>query len=388
MKRQAVCNIIFLFFISLLLSYAPSAQETRRSRIVVTPTPSQTPTPSKIQSPSPTPTPPSTPIPSQTPISEVARKPLEPIKSLSELQDKIRQILSQPSLRRCRIGIKIVSLDTGKVVFDEDSDKYFMPASNMKNFTVATALEKLTPDFRFVTSVYATSAPDKDGIIKGDLIIFGRGDPTISFGINPEDDVKGMERLVEKIVAAGVKKIEGNLIGDESYFSSSPIPYTWEWDDLQWYYGAQVSALSINDNAAKVVIKPSSKANEKASVQIIPPESGFALINEVNTAEGNSREIGIKRSLGTNLLEVSGFIGRSAKPFETYVALPNPALTFVSILRLLLEQKGIVITGKTETVNSDYRKKNPLPVGLIEIAKLESPPLKLIAQKTMKPSQN
>lgn len=374
-------KIKLLFVLLALIGFEVLAQqEKQRVRVVATPSPSpstqprQTPTPLTIK-----------PNPSPSPSAKIEKSP---IKSLSELQLKIRQILSNQLLQRCRIGIKVISLDTDKVIFDEDSTKYFMPASNMKNFTVAAALEKLTPDFRFVTSVYATSALDKDGVIKGDLIIFGRGDPTISFGINPDDDIKGMEKLVEKIVSAGVRRIEGNLIADESYFNSSPIPYTWEWDDLQWYYGAQVSALSINDNAAKLLIKPSRTKNENATLQLLPPESGLVVINEVKTTEGDSKQIELKRRLGTNILEVSGFMGKNAKPFETYVAIPNPALTFISILRSLLEQKGVVIKGQTQVFDSDYRKKNPLNKNLIEIAKLESPPLSLIAQRTMKPSQN
>ncbi len=392
MKHQIAFRTLLIVFLSALLGFELLAQEKYLARVVATLTPSPTPLPNLL--PTKTPKPSQTPTQSgvltsnQPPTREKSPKTLEPIKTLSELQFKIRQVLSRPSLQRCRIGIKIVSFDTGKIIFDEDSTKYFMPASNMKNFTVATALEKLTPNFRFVTSVYAPSAPDKNGIIKGDLIVFGRGDPTIFFGIDSKDDIKGMEKLAEKIASTGVKKIEGDLIGDESYFTSSPIPYTWEWDDLQWYYGAQISALSVNDNSAKLVITPSQKTYEEASVQVIPPESGFLLINEVKTTEGNSRQIEIRRKLGTNVLEVSGFIGKNANPFEAYVALPNPALTFVSILRSLLEQKGIIITGKTKTADSEYRKKNPLPTNLVELTKLESPPLGLIAQKTMKPSQN
>jgi D-alanyl-D-alanine carboxypeptidase/D-alanyl-D-alanine-endopeptidase (penicillin-binding protein 4) len=392
MKYQIVCRTLLVVFLSALLGFGLLAQEEYLVRVIATPTLLPTPLPNllptKTPKPSQTPTSPGVSTPSQRPTPEKSPKAFEPIRTLSELQLKIRQVLSRPSLQRCRIGIKIVSLDTGKIIFDEDSTKYFMPASNMKNFTVATALEKLTPNFRFVTSVYAPSAPDQDGLIKGDLIVFGRGDPTIFFGINSEDDIKGMEKLAEKIASTGVKRIEGDLIGDESYFTSSPIPYTWEWDDLQWYYGAQVSALSVNDNSAKLTITPSQKADEKALVQVIPPESGFLLINEVKTIEGNSHQIQIRRKLGTNILEVSGSIGKDAKPFEAYVALPNPALTFVSILRSLLEQKGIIITGETKTVDSEYRKKNPLSANLVELTKLESPPLGLIAQKTMKPSQN
>jgi len=182
--------------------------------------PRTTPTPAAKVSPTPSPTITPTPTPSV-------------VQALEGLQSKIRQRLFAPEVRRGRIGIKIVSLATGKIVFENDSDKYFMPASNMKNFTVATAMERLTPDFRFVTSVFAVSQPDADGTIKGDLRIFGRGDISISTSFANGDYYKGLDDLAEKIKLAGVKRIDGSIIGDESYFKGFALPATWEWDDLQ-----------------------------------------------------------------------------------------------------------------------------------------------------------
>ncbi len=126
----------------------------------------------------------------------------------------------------------------------------------MKNFTVAAALEKLTPDFRFVTSVYATALPDPDGTIKGDLRIFGRGDVSISTAFTEGNYYKKLDEFADKIAAAGVKRIEGSIVADDSYFSGNPIPASWEWDDLQWYYGAEVSALPLNDNAVDLTVTP------------------------------------------------------------------------------------------------------------------------------------
>lgn len=312
------------------------------------------------------------------------------VQSLPDLQAKIRSILLRPQLQRGQIGVKIVSLDTGKVIFEENAEKYFMPASNMKNFTVSAALEKLSPEFRFVTSVYAPAMPDAaTGTIRGDLIIYGRGDPSISTAFNDKDYFKGMNNLAEKIVAAGVRRIEGALIGDESYFSGDPFPSSWEWDDLQWYYGAEVSALTVNDNALDLVVRPGAEVGAPASVQLLPSVNGVLLVNNTLTgAAGTRRDIGIRRRLGTNIIEVYGSIPRGAGAYTNYVSVPKPAFAFVSMLRQLLEQKGVVITGQTRTVDAEFRRNAPLPANLVEVAKLESPPLSLIAAKTMKPSQN
>ncbi|MGI8468154.1 MAG: D-alanyl-D-alanine carboxypeptidase/D-alanyl-D-alanine endopeptidase [Pyrinomonadaceae bacterium] len=363
-----------------------TAQETQRNRVIVKPTPTpgttlfpkQTPTPQPTFTPTPVPTPTTTP----TPV---------PIQTLPELQNKIRAVLARPQLMRGQVGVKIVSLDTGKVLFENNSEKYFMPASNMKNFTVSTAFERLTPNFRFVTSVYAPTMPDAGGVIHGNLTIYGRGDPSISTAFNDGDYYKGMDALAQKIVAAGVKRVEGDLIGDESYFNSDAIPSTWEWDDLQWYYGAEVSALTINDNALDLIIRPGASVGAIASAQILPNAYGMILMNRVTTeAAGTKREISIYRKLGSNVLELSGTIPMNLEKYQTEVAAYRPANVFVSILRQLLEQKGVTIAGQTKVINA--REKTNLGISTqlppVEITRLESVPFSIIAAKTMKPSQN
>jgi serine-type D-Ala-D-Ala carboxypeptidase/endopeptidase (penicillin-binding protein 4) len=371
-KRRELTAVFSLAiaFGALVFGFSATAQETSRERVIARPTPTVTPKPTVSPTASPTPTP-------------------AALQTLPDLQSKIRSILLRPQLQRGNIGVKIISLDTGKVVFEENAEKYFMPASNMKNFTVSTALEKLTPDFRFVTSVYAPAMPDASGTIRGDLIIYGRGDPSISTAFNDKDYFKGMDALAQKIVASGVKRIEGALIGDESYFSGDALPASWEWDDLQWYYGAEVSALTVNDNALDLVVRPGSSIGAPANVQLLPGAIGVVLVNNTRTVSaGAKRDIGIRRRLGTNVIEVYGSMPLGDKPLTEYVSVPKPALFFVSMLRQLLEQKGVTITGQTRTIDAEFRRNAPLPVNLIEVTKLESPPLSLIAAKTMKPSQN
>ncbi|MEO7538474.1 MAG: D-alanyl-D-alanine carboxypeptidase/D-alanyl-D-alanine-endopeptidase [Pyrinomonadaceae bacterium] len=296
------------------------------------------------------------------------------------------------------MGIKIVSLNSGTTVFENESEKYFVPASNMKNFTVAAAIERLTPDFKFVTSVYAAALPDTSGVIKGDLRIYGRGDVSISTAFNgvnaPDDDLstggstpdgayyKGIDKLVDKIAAAGVKRIEGGIVGDESYFKGNAIPYTWEWSDLQWYYGAEISALPINDNAVDLSVKPGSSGGP-CIVTVSPPNTIVQVVNLCSTA-GGTQTLRVVKRLDRNILEVSGTMPPEDKGFTGSVTFTRPAALFVALLKQRLEAKGIVVTGGSRllasTVTTDPAK--------IEITKLESPPLSVIAAKTMKPSQN
>ena len=307
------------------------------------------------------------------------------VRTVEDLQSEIRSRLLRPELRRGQVGIKVVSLNTGKVVFDENSEKYFMPASNMKNFTVAAALEKLTPDFRFVTSVYATALPGPDGTIKGDVRIFGRGDVSISTAFTEGNYYKKLDELTDKILAAGVKRIEGSIVADDSYFSGNPVPSSWEWDDLQWYYGAEVSALPLNDNAVDLAVGPG-PVGYPCSVKLSPYNPVFRVKNLcLTTAAGTPRTLKIDKQLGQNQLEISGTLPAGNAGFSGSVTVSRPAELFAALLKQRLEMKGIAVTGQ-------YSVRSPaaaIPAAeQVELAKLESPPLSLIAAKTMKPSQN
>jgi D-alanyl-D-alanine carboxypeptidase/D-alanyl-D-alanine-endopeptidase (penicillin-binding protein 4) len=377
------------------------------------------------QTPTPTTAPPGK--PSVTVTDNVTPAPVTAGRTLADLQAEIRGRLMRPELRRGQVGIKIVSLNTGKIVFEENAEKYFMPASNMKNFTVATALEKLTPDFRFVTSVYAAAMPDSNGTIKGDLRVYGRGDVSIStafypsaadlnvskvmaapqnpntaarnpateqaksqgpIGSAPHPDAvyyQGIDKLIDKIIAAGVKRIEGSIIGDDTYFKGYAIPETWEWDDLQSYYGAEVSALPINDSAVDLDVKPGT-VGYACVVKLSPYNTVYRIKNLcITTPAGSPRTLRIEKELGQNQLNITGTLPVGNGGFSNSVAVSRPAELFAALLKIRLQQRGVEVAGQ-------YRVQSPLitaaPPESVEIARLESPPLSLIAAKTLKPSQN
>ena len=381
MKRNQL-NIAALFAFAILsfgfnFGFSASAQISR-PRVNPTPTPKNSPTP-KI---TPTPTPSVTPTPTPTPPQYL---------TLSEVQAKIQNVLSRPNLQRGHIGVKIVSLDTNQVIYEQNAEKYFMPASNMKGYTVAAALEKLSPDFRFITSVYATAMPDANGTVKGDLTIYGRGDVSLSNTFYDGDYYKGLDALADKIVQSGVKKIEGNLIGDETYFSGSAIPNGWEWDDLQWKSGAEISALPLNDNLVDLSVKPNFAAGAPCSVLILPINPVMRVVNRcVTSAAGTLRTLKIEKKLAQNIIEISGTLPAGDKGFANFITVSHPSEMFTALLKQRLQMKGVTIAGQSRVFGAAEKStliaETRLP--FIEIAKLESPPLSVLAAKTLKPSQN
>lgn len=339
------------------------------------------------------------PQPSPSPIPAPAKSSV-PSKSVAELQQKIAAVLAKPELSSALIGLKIVSLDTGKVIFEENEDKLLRPASNMKLYTVAAALDRLSPDYRFTTSVYAPKRPDSSGVIKGDLTIFGRGDPSLAARFNNGDYFKGINALADKIVASGVKKVDGDLVGDESYFVGPRYGSGWAWEDLTWYYGAEVTPLTINDNALDLFIKPGPGVGKPAVITTGPPDPLLQIVNRVTTAPaGTRREISISRGLGEDVIVISGKIAADDKGYTGGIGISHPAMLFVYLLRSALAQKGVAIKGKSRTVDLQTKEisatRPPLYAATggsdsppIEIATLQSPPFSVIAAQTLKPSQN
>ncbi len=361
----------------------------------------QAPSPSPFASPSPSPTAQASPAVRPAPQTKTSVT----TKTLPELQASISEILRKPELAQATIGVKVASLDTGKVMFEENAIKLLRPASNMKLYTVATALDRLSPDYRYVTSVYASARPDAAGVVRGDLTIYGRGDPSLAARFNNGDYFKGINDLANRIVAAGVKRVEGDLVGDESYFSGAQYGSGWEWEDLTWYYGAEISALTTNDNSLDLFVKPGSEVGSKGVITTGPPDPLLTIVNKVMTgAKGTRRDLTIQRDLGKDLLTVRGNIAIDDRGYTGGVAISHPALLFVYLLRDSLAQKGVSFTGRSRTTGGDSQAL--LTPGTIvisstnglanttqeaaktEIASLQSPPLSVIAAHTLKPSQN
>ena len=313
--------------------------------------------------------------------------------TLADLKSRIEEIAHQPALEPGFFAVKIVSLETNQIIYEQNANKFVRPASNMKLYTVATAFDRLTPDYHFVTSVYAKERQE-DGKIKGDLIVYGRGDPSIAARFNNGDYFKGINDLADRIVAAGVKRVKGDLVGDESYFDGAPVGSGWEWEDLTWSYGAELSALTINDNAIDLTVKPGMSVGFPVVITSGPPATSFMTIanHATTSAHGSRSDLHIYRGLGANTLEISGSLPLGDTGFIGGVAVPDPALAFVSMLRDALVKRGVKIDGRVRTVNArsggSIVPNSPAGPMLIEIAGLQSPPFSIIAAHTLKPSQN
>ena len=325
----------------------------------------------------------------QSPVRQQQASAQQP-ETVDSLRGRIAAHIAQARFAPAAWGIKVVSLETGKTIFEHNAEKYFNPASNAKLYTAALALDRLGQDYRIKTSLYSTVRPDASGTLKSDLIVYGRGDPTMAARLNGGDYLKGIEPLINQLADAGVKRVEGDLVGDESYFAGPPFGSGWEWDDLQAYYGAEVSALTIDDNALDLFVKPGERAGMPCRITTGPPTSFVTLINRTQTSsKGSESRIVVYRPVGENIIYVSGQLPIDNPGYYSSIAVHNPAGLFVGLLKDALRLRGIAVTGRTRVIDWKYREVTRLDLTkLIELGSVESMPIADIVRETLKPSQN
>ncbi|MBI3850588.1 MAG: D-alanyl-D-alanine carboxypeptidase/D-alanyl-D-alanine-endopeptidase [Verrucomicrobia bacterium] len=316
--------------------------------------------------------------------------PAQPDETLASLQQRISNHISQARFAAASWGVKVVSLDSGKTIFEHNAEKYFSPASNTKLYTVALALDRLRGDYRIKTSLYAVSKPNRRGTLRDDLIIYGRGDPTINARLNGGDIFRALDPLVAALTNAGVKRIKGDLIGDESYFHGPPFGSGWVWDDAQFFSGAELSALTINDNVLQLSVKPGQRVGAPCQLALTPASLFVILSNRTQTiAQGLKRNITLYRPPGRNLTYVSGQMPIDDADYTEHVTVHNPAGLFVAFFKEALTRHGIKVSGRPRAMNWLDRQAAPVDVSnWVELGSVQSPPLRDIVREIQKPSQN
>jgi serine-type D-Ala-D-Ala carboxypeptidase/endopeptidase (penicillin-binding protein 4) len=313
-----------------------------------------------------------------------------PAQTLSELRQQLTALVSQPRYDAALWGVKVVSLDTGKTLFEDNARKLFSPASNCKLYTVALALERLGPDYRIRTSLYSNARPDAAGSLRGDLIVYGRGDPTINARLHGGDILQAFQPLVSALTNAGVREIRGDLVGDASFIRGPAYGSGWSWDDAEYYYGAEISALTVNDNILRISVQPGRSVGAPCLLGVEPVPGYITFMNQAKTvARGQRRDIGFYRPLSGNVVYVSGKMPLGGSAYTDDVTVHNPAGLFVLLLRDALARQGIRVEGRLRTINWLERQASPLNgQSLVELGSIESPPVRDLARLIEKPSQN
>ncbi len=290
------------------------------------------------------------------------------------LKKQIETILSQPDLSRGFWGIEISSVANGKVLYSLNPEKLFTPASNTKLFTTAAALALIGPDYKFRTTIETSGSLDKYGRLSGDLVLIGRGDPTLSGRQLPytmrtqrdSDPVKVLEQLADELALKGVKYIDGDVVADDSYFAFERYGEGWSQDDLVWGDGAPVSALTINDNVLFVNILPADRAGERAFVNVTPFADYYRIDNRIiTTPPGAGRKIFINREPGSTVLTLWGNMPMDDQGANEALAIEDPAEFAAKLFRSLLERRGIAVYGRQRTHHTELASLSTFSVTAI-----------------------
>jgi D-alanyl-D-alanine carboxypeptidase/D-alanyl-D-alanine-endopeptidase (penicillin-binding protein 4) len=293
------------------------------------------------------------------------------------------RIFNAPVMAQGLWGVEVKSLDSGRVIYARNPRTLMVPASNMKILTLAAAAETLGWDYRFTTTL-EVSGEVEAGVLKGDLIVRGGGDPTI----NQRDGraARVFDEWAGALKAAGISRVAGNVVGDDSAFDRRLLGRGWAWDYLQDGYAAPVAALEVNENVATLSVRPGAKPGDDAALEL-PPSTGLGLIHRLTTGEpGSATLIVVDRALDGAWLDVSGSIAVDASPQTRGVAVGNPTLYFTHALALALIDRGIAISGIPVEMKNWAGRVSGIPRQVV--VESHSPPLSDIATTMMKVSQN
>lgn len=304
----------------------------------------------------------------------------------TELPAWIAAVATGP-LARAHWGVAVRDLDSGRWVARHAADRYFVPASNLKLVVAATALERLGRDYAWRTSVYGTAPIGPAGILDGDLVLYGRGDPNLSGRFAPSITAI-FEALADSLAARGLARISGSLLADESLWDADYVRGDWAAYDLLWWYAAPVGALGFNDNSIDVHIRPGERVGDPPVVSGEPASAFYSIENRAVTGPaGSAATFDLTREPGTNRVIAYGSLPLDAEPGIEYFAVVDPAGWAATAFREALARRGIAVAGPTRTVSRPA--DSPVAAGdTVALAAHVGPPLARVVDAVLGRSQN
>lgn len=286
-----------------------------------------------------------------------ARKPKAPPPPRLEtavgvtFQERLASLVNGNVARNSEASIQIVELSSGNVVAERNPHLALAPASNMKLFTTAAAIDLLRPGFQIKTGVYARGQVDAAGTLQGDVKIVGRGDPTIGGRFHDGNATAVLSDWATDLKRSGVKTISGNLIFEYGYFDTEYIHPSWPVDQLVNWYEAPIAAFSMQEGCVQVRVLPT-RPGQPCAVEFEPPTRYVAAANSCRTGRGLPF---ITRLRGSNTIIVRGGVPTRTGPTEVFITVENPIHYFAAVTHETFQRSGITIQGEIVLTPRDQR---------------------------------
>lgn len=303
----------------------------------------------------------------------------------------IDSMVAEPAFRNAHWGILIVDPDRADTLYSLEAGKLFMPASNMKIITGAVALAQLGPDFRFVTTVTGRG-PRRGGVLEGDLIVHGRGDPTWSDHMRT-DAMIPLREMADSLASRGITRIAGRIVPGDDVFPGAIWGGGWSWDNMDDAFSAGVDELYFNEGFTRVIVKGGARPGDPAQAITRParrfpalrvlavteprPDSAAIPVSAVPARRSAGSHVVLQRDSSTGGIIVAGSVapGDSVSLDMSYA---EPARALIAAFSEALTDRGIVVAGALLP-----------PTGTIDtLFAMKSPPLREIMPPLLKPSQN
>ena len=305
----------------------------------------------------------------------------------SEIREAVTDTIEAAPYTGALWGIEIASLRTGRRLFRHNADHLFAPASNTKLLTTAAALRRLGPDHRYETALYV-DGPIRNGVLHGNLIVRGSGDPTIGGYEQRASPTTVFRDWADSLRAAGITRIEGDIVGDDDPFSDVPLGEGWSWNDVPHAYAAEVNGLVFNTNAIDLEVQ-GRRPGAPARITWTPFETDFVrVVNRTQTvARDSSTEDEYDRPFDTNTFTVSSRVHPKETEEET-LTITEPTRYFTHVLRSVLLQEGVSVGGRGVDVDAMPIKPQYAADSVRQVATYQSPPLHRIVRTVNGESQN
>jgi D-alanyl-D-alanine carboxypeptidase/D-alanyl-D-alanine-endopeptidase (penicillin-binding protein 4) len=304
-----------------------------------------------------------------------------PASGLDALAGAVRQQLTAPGVARGTWGIAVQSLQTGDAIFEHNAHALLVPASVAKLVPLAATVESVGWEFRFETELRATG-PVVDGVLKGDLVVRGSGDPSIG-----SRGFAGFPAWTDALRQMGITRIEGRLIGDDDALEEPRPGAMWSWDDLGYPSGAIFGALNYAENRLNVTVRPGSEPGAPTSLVVDDLSADRPLVNRSLTAStGTAPFLWPEQRPGETALTIAGSLPAGSGPVTLAVSAGDPTRWFVSVLRREMQRAGIEVSGGAVDMDDVQPRLDVSTAALLHVHR--SPPLRELARPLLKDSVN